>query len=243
LNGKSYRKGNHPMDLSIYCPDDHTIILANEAVLQKMVANHAAPKEGKMSKLLGKFSDPPDAMAIVEVEQIRPVLTPVLQMAPVPPQIQDVKKLPELLTSIGAKVNLTGDKTMSLYLKANDEAAAEQVEQILDKFMEALKQQAMSVNHGMAASSDPVEQATAKYQKRMIEKIAKAIRPERKGETLSLSCNPCKNANLAQIATVGVLVALLLPAVQASRESARRAAVKNQLNQMQNQMNQLPPGQ
>jgi hypothetical protein len=234
LNGKAYRKANNPMLMSIYCPDEKTIILAHDAMLQKMMANHAAPKEGKMSKVLANFSTPPDILAIVQIEQLRPVLAPMMMMAPLPPQLADVKKLPDLLTSIGAKVNFTGDMSMSLSIKANDAAAAEQVEKILDKFMEATKQQALSVNHRLAASSDPVEQALAKYQKRIGDKMTQVLRPVRKGETLTLAFDPSKNPQGAQIATVGILVALLLPAIQAARAAAQRA-------QMQNQMNQMPP--
>lgn len=80
LNGKAYRKATNPMMMSIYCPDDKTIIAAHEAMLQKMIANHAAPKEGKMSKVLGNFSNPPDALAIVQIEPIRPMIAPLLMM-------------------------------------------------------------------------------------------------------------------------------------------------------------------
>jgi cysteinyl-tRNA synthetase len=197
-----------------------------------MIANHAAPKEGKMSKVLANFSTPPDALAIVQIEQLRPMLAPMMMMAPIPPQLADVKKLPDLLTSIGAKVNFTGDMSMSLSLKANDAAAAEQVEKILDQLMEVAKQQAAMESARMASSSDPVEQAMAKYQKRMSDKVSQVLRPVRKGETLTLAFDPSKNPQGTQIATVGILVALLMPAIFAARAAAQRAQMQNQMKQM-----------
>jgi len=169
-------------------------------------------------------------MAILLVGPIRPLIAGPLSMAPVPPPLADVKKIPDLLTSVGAKVNLTGNMAMSLTLKANDEAAAEQLEQIIDKLMDVARQQVLQESARQLASSDPVEQAMGRYSKRMSERMLQAIRPVRKGKTLTLATDTSgKNPQMVQMATIGILVALLLPAVQAAREAARRVASSNNL--------------
>ena len=43
LNGKTYRKAKGPMDVSIFQADEKTLIVGTDALLQKMVAAHAAP--------------------------------------------------------------------------------------------------------------------------------------------------------------------------------------------------------
>jgi hypothetical protein len=215
----------NPMLLSIYCPDDNTILLAHDAMLPKMLANHDAPKEGKMSKILEQFSSPPDALAIVHVEQLRPVIAAPLAMAPVPPPLEGAKKLPDLLTSIEVKVDLTGDPSMSLSLKANDEAAAEQVEKILDQLMDTGKQIA-AAEIAKNAGKSPVEQALGQYQNRMLNKLSKVLRPVRKGEALTLAYSGGKDSQMTQVAVICVLAFMLVPAMQASRESAPHAAAQ-----------------
>ena len=63
LQGKTYRKGRTPMDPSIFLADDRTLIVGTDDLLRKMLANRANPKEGKMSRMLGRVTQPPDLLA------------------------------------------------------------------------------------------------------------------------------------------------------------------------------------
>ncbi len=232
LDGKTYRRGKTPMDVSILRADDRTLLVGTDAMLRKALSNHADPKEGKMSKILGGMKDPSDLTAIVLVEPLRPLIALPLAMTPLPPQLADVKKLPDLINSIGIKVNLSGEISASLAIRATDEAAAQQIEAIVDKVMETARQQAAAELAKQAQSSDPVDQAGAKYAQRMYDRMLPLFRPVRKGAVLTLATDFRNNGKMVSVTTMGILVGLLLPAVQAAREAARRTQSMNNLKQI-----------
>ncbi len=203
LDGKPYRKGTGPMAMSIFSPDGHTLLVASDPLLKKMLSNHAAPKDGRMAKVLARVSEPPDVTAILLVEPVRPLLAIPLAMFPLPPPYEDAKKLPDLLTSVGLKASLIGNTSMTLSLKANDEAAAQQAEEIIDKLLAGAQQQMTAQTAAQPpAADDPVAQASAQYSKRMTERMLKALHPVRTGHTLTVSNSG--NANSLMTSMVGM---------------------------------------
>lgn len=224
LDGKTYRKAMNPMTPSIYRPDEYTLIVAGDDFLPRLLSNHASPEKGRVTKVLGRMKELPDATVLLFVEPLRPLLAMPLAMAPLPPPLADVKRIPELLTSVGAKVNLRGGPSLTLMLRANDEDAAVELEKIIDQALDMARQSMAAEIAKQESSSDPVEQAFAKYSKRIGEKMLEYFRPVRKGEKLTLTTDAGDNP---QMATIGILVALLLPAVQAAREAARKVQSRN----------------
>ncbi len=229
LDGKTYRKAMGPMDPSIYRPDEYTLIVASGDFLPRLLSNHASPEKGRVTKVLGRMKELPDATVLLFVEPLRPLLAMPLAMAPLPPPLADVKRIPELLTSVGAKVNLRGGPSLTLILRANDEDAAVELEKIIDQALDMARQAMAAEIAKQENSSDPVEQAFAKYSKRIGEKMLEYFRPVRKGEKLTLTTDAGDNPQMASMAVIGILVALLLPAVQAAREAARRISSINNI--------------
>ncbi|MGO9115165.1 MAG: DUF1559 domain-containing protein [Thermoguttaceae bacterium] len=232
LEGKTYRKGNTPMDPSIFLADDRTLIVGTDDLLRKMLANHANPKEGKMSRMLGRVAQPADVLAIVLVEPLRPLIAAPLAMVPIPPPLAGVEKVPSLVNYVALTANVRGNPTASVVVRAEDEAAAKQLEDLVDRLLALARENMMAEVSKQAASGDPVEQATAHYLQRVNGPMFDFLRPVRKGNTLSLSTKGPGNSQLRSVAVIGVLVALLLPAVQAARESGQRTQSSNNLKQI-----------
>ena len=224
LQGKTYRKGQTPMDPSIFLADDRTLIVGTDDLVRKILANRANPKEGKMSQMLGRVAQPPDLLAAVLVEPLRPMIAMPLSQIPIPPPLAGIEKAPELVNYVAAKVNLLGNAELSLIVRANDEAAAKQLEEIVDRLLTLARQAMLAEASKKAASSDPVEQAMAKYTQRISGRMLEGYRPVHKGDILSLSTKGLVNNQLASVTVIGILVGLLLPAVNAAREAAQRTS-------------------
>lgn len=230
LDGKPMLQAASPMDPSMFMPDDRTLLIGMAPMIEKMVENAKQPASGPLSELLASTSLTGDATAIAVLEPVREMLGAMLMMAPVPPPLEDVKQLPQLIKAAKIELQLTGMPKASVVLLAPDTDKAAQLETVLNKAIDFGQQMAMQqMSQEMGEPDDPVEQAMAQYMVRMNQYMFKMIRPQRNGTVLSIQQGGHESM---YVASTGVLVALLLPAVQAAREAARRSMSMNNMKQI-----------
>lgn len=230
LNGKPYLQAANPMEPGMYMPDERTLLIGMGPMIEKMVANADQPVAGPLSNLLASTRTTADATVVAVLEPVREMLSAMLTMAPVPPPLEDVKQLPQLIKAAKIELQVTGMPGASVVLLAPDEAKAEQLESVLNKAIDFGQQMAMQqMSQEMGEPDDPVEQAMAQYMVRMNQYMFKMVRPQRNGTVLSVKQG---GQQTVYAASTGVLIALLLPAVQSAREAARRASSMNNMKQI-----------
>ncbi|MBA3480888.1 MAG: DUF1559 domain-containing protein, partial [Pirellulales bacterium] len=176
-----------------------------------------------------------DLLAILDVSQVRALINMGLNQADFPPELASLKQLPNLVKFIELRINLTRPAPSSLIITANNEADAEKLVAIVDEMKQLSAAHWAVEAQKQIASDDPVEQAAGRYSLRMSRLMDERFQIQREGDQLIVFRSDLTGQGgnpMVATATIGVLVALLLPAVQAAREAARRTQSMNNMKQI-----------
>lgn len=235
LAGQSYRRSTGgPMEPSMLQPTPNSILISPDATLRQLVQRQQ-PSLGDLAAVAAAAAKTDDFFALVDVEPLRPLIGAGLQQAGLPPELQSLTRVPDLVRQIELRINLSNDGKTELVATANNAQDAQAIVSILDGLKQQFRRSAEAQIAQLAASDDPVEQATARYQRRMMKRMDESFQMHADGDRLTVfSIDPNQEGSQSQVtyvAVIGILVALLLPAVQAAREAARR---NMSLNNMKN---------
>ncbi len=170
------------------------------------------------------------AVVLVDVATIRPILQMALKgLPPLPPEFQEFLELPNLVQWAELTLDFKTSLGVQFTLGAADPQTADKIKGMAERlktmgknFIEAQ----MSAN--LTQSNSPTDKAMAQYVRRVLDRIVDMIVIRVEAERVQVAFE----VSMSSMASTGVLVALLLPAVQAAREAARRNVTTNNLRQI-----------
>lgn len=217
--------------LALVFPDDQTMLVASTEELAGMLSAKKAssPLIDRLKKVDGNES----LSGVLVVDPVRPFVKAMLaQLGPLPPDLQQFTEAADLLCAVELHLRLAETTDTSLVLEGASQGAAAKLNQLLDHAI-ALGTAAIDQQLAQAAAKDPgpVNEALGKYVKRMLNSAITAIDRKQVRNRLTLRVQGGNDASVG-LATNGILVSLLLPAVQAAREAARRSQSNNNLKQI-----------
>ena len=203
--------------------DSKTLIVAPQTAIAPMLT--ATGPRKALADVLRAASRPTAVLVVADVASLRPLAAAALRQAPpLPPPVQGLTALPQNVDLLAVQADVESSR-VNLLLRSADPDAAGKAKAAIKEALEFGKSIATSGALEQFRGDERMRDAMSKYLERVSTALISQLTPRQSGADLRLSLK-------SDYTYVGVMVGLLLPAVQAAREAARRASAANQLKQI-----------
>ena len=237
LAGKSYLKSMAPDPAapSFIQPTAEQLLIGPDATITALMGGKTNSASGLLAAYAKSSFNDDDLLVIVDATTIRPFINMGLAQAKLPPELTPLLQIPNLLKLVELRLNLSRSAVSELVITANDEEDAAKIIEIYNAARQTMSDKVAEESRKALASDDPVEQAAGRYSQRMSKMWDSQFRLTQDKNRVVLfqgDFSKSEGNQLTYAATMGVLVALLLPAIQAAREAARRNMSINNMKQL-----------
>ena len=228
MSGYAVRPLADTPDLFMTEAAPQAMIVGTESMLTSMMSS----PEG--SGVLATFaSRVPQVSPVMAVASMAPIRGQVRQMAQqlsgqVPPPLEALAALPELVDGVVIGLGVSSKDPLRVVMLGRDEEAAADAQEILTEAIDFGRQMFLAQSlDAMRDEDGPIADAMRSYYERLSGELTAMITPRLDGKRVAIEVE-LQNG----MASTGVMVGLLLPAVQAAREAARRTSSMNNLKQI-----------
>ena len=209
--------------------DPKTYVIATIDMLSPMITSNG--KTGPMAEMLAGRSRTSPLVLAAAMEPIRPMVEQAVAAgaipAAVPPPLNNLRKFPSLAKGVVTEMSPMGNRS-EIVVVANNDVDAKELQLILQDGMSFGRDMAILQAMQQVQGEDAVSQATRSYFQRLANEIVTMLQPQLDGDELTIRLEGIQTG----YASSGVMVGLLLPAVQAAREAARRTNSMNNMKQI-----------
>ena len=211
LGGKKYLKSALPSPMySLYGPNNRTLVIAPDPTLQQLVQSIGQPKSGPIVDRLQNAPAGSDLYFAMDGTILNTLVQTAATQVPteMPAEMKPMLDLPKLVQAAEVTLNLSNDGPISLVVHATDEAAAQQ--------LETMMQEAQAPFQGAPGDGSALQQAMAQYAQRVMQPFT----PRRNGTSITCLYIDHQSPAHKQLITslVNMLFAFGVPAAQAAAQ-------------------------
>ena len=207
--------------------DEQTFcVSASRPFMSKMLG--ARRSDSKIKKELVSMGAKDDISFQMVLEPVRGIIKSQLPPADqVPMMFRRYLKLVDLIDGFAYRAGAENER---LEIHCKDEAAAKEIVKMLGDGLDMAKHAGLSwLAYESGIADEDYQDAIIKYSERLMKLIKQGLADSQRGARLIFDVN---GDMVGSVGTIGVLVGMLLPAVQQVREAARRTDSMNRIRQM-----------